>query len=342
MDPLVAEELDSSPDPDSQDVEASEPSSSSDVETTMEDAIRSVLQESAPDEDYEDADPEESTDSSAGEVVGDPETEEPIAEGLTDEQILDELAALKDPNLPLGKIERFRQMVEEKNQLRQDLEVLSPVKGQLEEIQRAGMQAGLSQEQLTTLFSIPLLMANDPDQAVTAIEEMRGMIAQKSGHELAPELQQKVEDGYMDEESARELSKARAQAEANARRAEQVEYEAQAERQQVGQQSIVNAVNTFQSSLKESDPDYDRKHKYVRLELAEIVKSRGAPENPETAVAWAKEAHESVSKDLSAFKPKPRAARPLSGRGTSNRQVSAQPASMYEAISAAVGGVTED
>jgi hypothetical protein len=194
---------------------------------------------------------------------------------------------------------------------------------------------------MTTLFSLPVMMANDPKAAVEALQQLQQFAGTAAGTSVPDDLQKKVDDGYMDEDSAKELAASRAENERITRQGEQAQ-ELDTQRQaRESQGSIVDAVNTFQSTLKESDPDYDHKHNFVKRELSGMVRERGAPKNPEEAVAWAKEAHESVTKELGFMKPKPTEKRTLSGRRT-NRPTTAAPTTMAEAIAAAVGNVTEE
>lgn len=340
--PESAQDLESSPESDSQDV--TEPSSSSDVEQTLEDAIRDVIDQPAEmdsvegHEESEEQEPGEPTDSSPEEVVEEPQGGEPAAEVDEDARFIQQL---KDNDIPLGKIERFQELLSERNDARRERDELGEVKNQLGQIQVAAEAAGLSNEQLTQLFSIPVILANDPAAAFEAISGLRDHIAASTGDSLPQDLQQKVDDGYMDEASAKELAKARASAERHERRAEQTQAQNQERRQQEAQNAVVTAVNTFEAGLSESDPDYSHKRKYVRMELETLVRKRGAPETPEQAVEWAKEAHESVTKDMGFLKPKPKPKRTLSGRGT-NRTAASEPQTMFEAVSAAVASVSED
>lgn len=330
----LAEEQDSSPSSDSQDV--TEQSSSSDVEQTMEDAILSVVGTPSDEENDQqeegDADPEgvsdPSPDGEQQEQAGDPQEAE-----QTDE---DFIQMLRDNNVPLGKIERFQEIIHDRQALRTENEGLVTVRDNLAGIQEHGARAGLTQQQLENWFSMPVLLANDPAKAQTLISEFMADISQRTGLTLSPELQEKVEQGYMDEDSAKELSKANADLDQANRDREQEAEKQQAIDSANSQSAIVNAVNTYQQGIQQSDPDYSpEKHEFVKRELTALVAAKGMPETPEEAVVLAKEAHKSVSERLAAFKPKPKSARTISGRGHQSTPA-AQPKTMFEAINASL------
>lgn len=338
----MAEELESSTSPDSQDV--NEPSSSSDVEQTMEDAILSVVGSPVEDEDFSEQEYDPSNEApdpspESVEQTGELNDEPPVAEADEGEAFIQ---MMRDNEVPLGKIERFQELIHERKQLRTENSELIGVRDNLSNIEAHAKQAGLSQDQIVNWFSMPVMLATEPEKAQQLLAEFMSDMSKRTGHTLNSDLQQKVDDGYMDEESARELSKSRADLERQQRQAE-----AEAEQRRVNesahqQQNIVNAVNAFQQSVQSSDPDYSpEKHEFVKRELTALVAAGGMPESTEEAVALAKAAHQNVSERLSAFKPTPRPTRTLSGRGN-NRPAAANPGSMFEAISGALGNVSED
>jgi len=315
--PEQAEELESSPSTDSQDV--TEPSSSSDVEhESMEAAIMSVV--GSPDEDHDDdayINSKEETvqdSSSEGEQEGEPTGEpEPEAVG-TDESFIQ---MLRENDVPLGKIERFQEIIQERNDARTENEQLVGVRDNISNLETHARQAGMSQDQIVNWFSMPVLLANEPEKAQEMIQGFLNDMALRTGSTLSPELQQKVDDGYMDKDSAAELSRTQAQLDQNQRKQEQEAEDRRVTASADAQDAIVGAVNSYQQSVQESDPDYSpEKHEFVKRELTALVAAKGMPETPAEAVALAKEAHKQVSARLSSFKPKPQGKRTLSGRGT--------------------------
>ena len=327
-------------------VEGSPPGPADEAPRSLEDAIRDVLpgKKAGPedDEDYTPPEIEEPPESSPGGVVGDepPEGSEPLAGDLDEDAEF--WSQMEDRGVPLGKIERFREVIAERNRLRESQAQLTTVQQQLDEIRVAAESAGMDQEALTELFSIPMLMSRDPKAAYEAIERIRSAAAIRSGQVIPDDLRAKVDDGYMDEESAREMSIARAELEAAQRRANEAEQARVQEQNKLHMSRIVGTVNEYQARLKETDPDYDHKHKFVSKELADLVRKEGRPATPEAAVAMAKRAYETVNRDLGFLKP---ARRPTGRQLASNgnrRTVAAKPASLFEAVANAVNFNAED
>ena len=336
--PDLAEELESSISPEPQD-EVSESPSGSDVEATMEDAIRDVLEAPVSDDDMDapaESEPEVGPDSSPdSDVVAEDSTEEPVAE-LTEEQLVAALSELKDENLPLGKIERFKAIVAEKNEYKTELEGLRPVKSQLDQIEAKAVEAGMSNDELVNLFSLPVVLASDPDAALQTIDEFRDRLAGRLGHSLPDELKQKVDDGYMDEDSAKRLAKAEAQREFDSQRAQVTQEQAQQQAAQQRSNAIVTAVNTFDQRLRDSDPSYDTVMQgMVKDRLLSLRNSEGLPPTPDKAVEMAQRAFDEVRSSLQAMQPQRRQVRSVSGRGA-NRPAATAPQNMLEALTAAV------
>lgn len=334
----AAEELESSTSPETQDVE--EPSSGSDVEhSSMEDAIRSVVGD--PVEDAYEPEPaeEEPTDSSPeGEETGSPagdtgdDTPPETAEDDDDSFI----QMLRDKEVPLGKIERFQELISERNGLRAERDELNKVQVQLNELTEHARRAGLDDEQMANWYSMPAILANDPAKAYELIQGFMGDLAQRMGHELPEDLQKKVDEGYLDQESAQELAQSRAQLGEERRLSEYDESQRQQQRAQDARGAIVTAVNTRQSHYQKNDPDYSpQKHRLVQNELAALVRQEGMPKTPEDAAALADKAHQNVSETLGQLQPKRKPAKTISGR-SSTRSVATEPKSMLEAISNAL------
>lgn len=337
----AAEDLGSSPESETQDVDSS--SSEQDVgPQSLEDAIVSVVGEPVeepmvddpPDED--DAGPGSSPDGeddgSDADAQRDDDPPASTAELESNTELLEKLYAGEQ----LGTIKRFTAVLEENHGLKSrvgELEELEQQIGQLTDHARA---AGMDENQMANWYAMPALLANDPQKAYELITEFANELTSRLGHQLPDDLQQKVDDGYMDEESAKELARARADKAELERRGEYSQQQRQQQTEQEAEAALITAVNTRQQHYQNNDPDYSQqKHRLVQNELAAIVRERGRPESPDQAASWADEAHKSVSEMLGQLTPARKPARPISGRGV-NRPAATEPKTMLEAISAAV------
>lgn len=304
------------------------------------DAVKSAV---APEADEEK--PEAHAESSAAEgeesetpPKGAKETEAGTAEEPdSDKQLLALLDQLKDKNVPLNKIERFREILESNRELKGRNESLSQLETRIGEINRAAARAGLTTDDLAKLYSLPMLLAEKPEEALAYLREITGQWEGRLGAALPDDLKKRVDAGYLDEDSAKEIARLRAQASLTEHRtkfdAEERERDALAARQK----EIRNAVNGFQKRWMETDPDYTpEKHAMVADALAVIVAREGPPTSIEAARVLAEKAYETVNTRLKAFAPARRSVTRTSGGRGNNRPAKSEPKTMLEAVSAAL------
>lgn len=255
----------------------------------------------------------------------------------SDDSLLAALDKLK-ADVPLNKIERFREVLSENRQLKGANERYRQIDATFADIGRDAAKMGLSQEDVAALFAWPRLLASDPKAAVEQLQTFTAQWQERVGHTLPADLKQKIEDGVLDEATAREVAQLRATTALDKTRsqAEQGERERQSITQR--QNEIRDSVNAYQAELKASDPDYTpEKHEMVVDALTALVTTRGMPTTVADARAMAKNAYDTVSKRLQTFKPQPRAvASPSVGRRL-NKPAESQPKSMREAIEQALG-----
>jgi hypothetical protein len=131
---------------------------------------------------------------------------------------------------------------------------------------------------------------------------------QSAGETFAPDLQKQVEDGYLTEDAARELTKARLEA----KRAKEEASLAQRQAQSVTEQSrraatidtIRSAVNAREAELRSTDPDYAQKAPAVKSFMEYALKRGAIPRTKEEAIQMVNEAH-AYAATLAPPKPAP-------------------------------------
>lgn len=321
--------------------EDSPPSDVSEPERgTLEDAIRDALQTQVVDDDGEPevAEVAEAESSSEAEAV----EEETTGQLNSDEQLLKVLEDLKSSDVPLGKIDRFRSVIEEKNGYKQQAESLMQVEEHFRTLQNSARASGMSEDQIAQYFELPMLMQSNPQAAYELIQGFQSDMATRYGMTMPEDLQQKVDEGYIDAESAQRLAKA----EASERMAQQAMQSRQQEAEETARmataQAVSSAVTSYEQQLANSDPDYQSKQKWLYEKLQTKKLASGLPASPEQAIEWVNEAYGEINETFKAMAPPPQPKRTLSSRGV-NQPSSAPPASMYEAVLRAVGGsVTGD
>jgi hypothetical protein len=268
--------------------------------------------------------------------------EEPAAakpngkDDVSDDALLATLEQLKG-DVPLGKIERFREVLRENHQLRATAEQHQALNETLEDIGADARRMGLSNDDLAALFAWPRLLAKDPAQAVEQLRTFAAQWEERVGTTLPADLQKRVEDGFLDEASAKEVAKLRAEASLSKTRTAADEQDRERSSIQQRQTAIRDSVNSYQAELRANDPDYTpEKHAMTIDALTTLVHVRGVPTTVEDARAMAKEAYDSVTQRLKAFKPAPRSITSPSVGRRLNKPAESQPKSMREAIERAI------
>lgn len=308
---------------------------------TLEDAIRDALQGEVIDED---AEPEEAQ--VAEEAESSAEVEKPVEEEVTeldgDQQLLKVLEDLKSSDVPLGKIERFREVIEEKNGYKQRAESLTQVEEHFRTLQNSARASGMTEQQIAQYFELPMLMQNNPQAAYELIQGFQSDMANRYGMTMPEDIKQKVDDGYLDEETAQRLAKAEAESRMTKQMMEQRQAQAEETAKMATAQAVSSAVNSYEQQLRNTDPDFDAKRGWLMEKLQVRKMASGLPESPEQAIDWVNEAYGEINETFKKMAPPPQPKRTLSSRGV-NQPSSAPPASMYEAVLRAVGGsVTGD
>jgi hypothetical protein len=318
-----------------------DPSTAKDEErTSLLDAVKSALD----DKEIEDDDaPIERKAAKAEPSTAEGESSKPDASGkpdstdVSDDALLAALEQLK-ADVPLNKIERFREVLTENRQLKGANERYKALDTTLTDIGNDARRMGLSNDELAQLFAWPRLLAKDPTGAVEQLQAFAANWQERIGQSLPADLKAKVDDGVMDEPTAKEVAQLRA-----SNQLAQVRTEADTEDRERAtfertQNEIRTSVNAYQAELKANDPDYTpEKHAMTVDALTAIVATRGVPQTVADARAMAKAAYDTVTKRLSAFKPQPRAlASPATGRRI-NRPAESQPKTMTEAVLQALG-----
>jgi hypothetical protein len=321
---------------------ASSPAKDEDKKTLL-DAVKGALE--VTDKDIEDEDAPVVSKSKAEPSTAEGSESKPEADAkpdtnkddVSDAALLAALDKFKG-DVPLHKIERFREVLTENKSLKGANERYRQMDATFADIGRDAAKMGLSQDDVAQLIAWPRLLASDPTAAVEQLQRFTATWQEKVGHSIPSDLRQKVEDGVLDEATAKEMAQLRA---SNALDRTRHEAEnAERERTSTAQRSreIHDSVNAYQAELKAKDPDYTpEKHEMVVDALTALVTKHGVPGSVADARAMAKSAYDTVTQRLAKFKPQPRAvSSPTVGRRI-NQPAETAPKSMREAIERALG-----
>lgn len=331
---------------------ATEGASSSDAAATepktAEEAIRRDFLEKYGDGDTEETDVEEA-DAETAEAEQTPESEEEnVAPADTDDAEDDKFRIPDDQfkALPDGVRQRLgylnaraKKAERELTTARQQVEPLKDAHERFTKLQTYVQDNGIEPQNVTLAFDAMARMSKgDYKGFIDAIKPFYDHALQATGGSILPELQQRVDDGYLSEDDARELTKARAQSEALTGRMQSVERQMATERQTreqaASQQRIVAAVNEREAHYKTSDPDYALKSQAVRSAVEMVLGKGAVPQSPEDAVKLIDDAYALVNANF---------ARPVTPKATPPRPAvssaprgATKPTSSYEAVLASL------
>lgn len=304
------------------------------------------------------ADPEEGT---GGEATA---PKNGSGEPSSSEQSNDELDEEEEKKLPFHQHWRWKQKNELlkareseidtlKAQLEQykDFDTLKQSHEALQSITNYVGKAGFTNDTFSNLLQMGVAIQNafngvgDPNAALNSLLPYVNHLQQLAGHVLPDDLQQRVREGLMDQQSAYELSQQRARAQFAQNNAQhwQSQHQQFQQEQQVAQtrNDVYSSVSGWEQQWASTDPDYaalqPRVMERIELELLRRQQAGQPLRNSQEAVAIAEQAKKDVLTELSRFRPqKPAISPPVTGRGGAGSQ--STPNSMLEAIQRAAGG----
>lgn len=309
------------PSPGSEEENQDEQAQSSSAESETEEDLLSVVQDAMQ--------PSEDADSQSDE-----EYEEEDEEG---EYSDDELSASSEDDesfddVPFHKHPRFKEVIDQRNSFRDRAE-------QYDKITDFLNTNNLSAEEAAQGFQIMAMMKSDPKAALDALSPFVQQLGLQAGITMPDDIQSKVNDGYLDEDAARELSELRATAAREREMRQQVEGRQQQEQAKAHLHNLAATVTDWEERTRASDPDYDLKQDEIDDRVRVLVTERGRPTTPEQAIAMAKEAYESVNERYKARFGNKRQIRTASG-GKLGGTPQAEPTSLMEAVQNALGNTS--
>jgi hypothetical protein len=195
-------------------------------------------------------------------------------------------------------------------------------------------EAGLSIDEVNTGFEIMKNIKENPQAALEALMPYIEQMETSTGRRLSADIQERVDEGYLDEESAREMSQLRSReqlaTEASQRAAAQAQQIQQQQQVQQHATNVSGAVSEWETQWSSSDPDYKLKQPKVMEKIELYLLKNGAPSSREHAVQIAEECRKSVNNELLQFRPRKGSVNPITG-GSSPKSTP-EPKSLMEAM----------
>lgn len=261
------------------------------------------------------------------------------APGAEDQPLPDEVTTEELSRYHSRTRRRIQQLLDKNKATSTELGQLKPLAEQAQRINAFVRQSGLSAEEVDSGFTIMRLLKSDPIEARKQLLPIMQALDKVCGVELPPELKQKVDQGYVDEDTARRTAQAEARANLAANANERAAREAQQQREQAEHRqfgvSVQSAIKTFEDNWKKSDPDHavkaPRVQEKVELSLSRMAARGEALRSPAEAVKLVEDAKKAVEAELKPFLRKREQIDPLPGGGVTANS-NPKPKSMAEAI----------
>lgn len=236
-----------------------------------------------------------------------------------DDKAKDKAKADADQKLPFHNHPRWKEVVSERDAYRSDA-------GEFRKITTFMSQNGLTSAEVAEGFQIMALMKTNPAEAHKMISEYKTRLDPFVGEKLPDDLHKKVEEGYVDEQTAKEYAALKAEKNLFEQR-QQYAMQQQAEQ---ARSSIHSAVVNWEQQMKVKDPDWSAKQELV-TDQAKLMLASESPSTPEEALALVERAHSIIRERLSRFAPQRRPVSNVSS-STSSANAAPVPKSLIEAV----------
>jgi len=305
------------PSPDTENQTDVEETLSSSVDSETEADLLSVVQDAMQ--------PTEETDSQSDESVEDEPSAEVSAEA-SDE--LDEANDETFDDVPFNKHPRFKKLIEERNAFKEDAEQYGKITGFLD-------INNVSADEAAQGLQIMALMKGDPVEALAALKPYVQQLSEAAGYVMPDDIQNKVNDGFLDEDAGRELAKTRADVQRERQMRTDLEQRNEQQQFAANTTTMAGAVTDWETKTRQSDPDYELKQAEIDDRVRVLVSQRGRPNTPDMALSMAKEAYDGVNERYAGRFTNKRGIKPASG-GKISGTPTPEPASLMEAVQQAL------
>lgn len=211
---------------------------------------------------------------------------------------------------------RAKKAERELDALQQQMEPLQDAHQRFTQLQNYVQEHDIQPENVTLAFNAMAAMSRGDHEAfIKMVQPWLDQAQQASGQAIAPDLRQQVEDGYLSEEHARELTKSRLQSQISQGKVDALtakqQQQQKAQQQTHTQSQIVTAIQAREAELQSSDPDYAQKAAAMQSMVQFALESGSRPTNVEQALNLVNNAYDRVNQTFKKpVPPKPTMPRP--------------------------------
>ena len=258
-----------------------EASSSDAVET--EESLLSVVQDALP--------AEEEVQQAEEEVLQ--EEPEEVMEVKSEETAEAESEDFSD--VPFNKHPRFRKLIAEKNEQKELATKYQTDSEQYKKITNFIELNNLTAKDAVEGFKLMAMLRNNPEEGYKRLQAHMDNVGKLTGQNLPEDIQSKVDDGFLDEDAAKELSQARASLsrERSMRQHSQKRFSNAA--QSASEERLSNTIKTWGEATLTNDPDFSLKQDEFNDRISALVSERGKPKSPEDVLSIANDAYDTIN-----------------------------------------------
>lgn len=285
------------------------------TEATLESVVRAAAAKTSKAQEPESSDRERSGD-----------TATPEAEAAKGGEIPADAKTESESDVPFHKHPRWQAVLRERDTYKTGHE-------QFEQIQGFMRTNALEPQEVADGFEIMALIRRDPGKALERLRPFVEQLELVTGARLPTDLQQRVEDGVLDDETARETAQLRIERERIAQAAQYAQQQREVQDSGARVQSIQAAVTTVEQEIRSGDPDYARKQPFVMDRVRALI-AEERPQTVEASVAIVRRAHNEISERLKPLAPQRKPVTPVTS-GTAAKSATAAPTSMFDVVRAA-------
>lgn len=224
----------------------------------------------------------------------------------------EELGELTDEELQSYKPKtrrRMEKLLEDRENLTAQVADLQPQVEQYQMLTSYMRENNLGSDEVAELMVVgAMAKSGKPEDLQSAIEKTKEFLADlelAAGVKLPEDLQKKVDEGYLDADSAKEVAQSRITRERANETVTQTNHERQQEvtARQVG--DVTDAISQWQQGKIKSDPDYQAKAEFLQTEIGlRVARAGGRVLDKAQALKIAEEAYTAVSDRLKKIAPR--------------------------------------
>jgi hypothetical protein len=240
----------------------------------------------------------------------------------------------KDP--PFHKHPAWQKQLARRAELEGQLQDMAPKAERFEAMQAMMRESNLEQEEVNAGFNIMALMKGDPAKALESLTPYWNSLQLATGNALPDDLNERVEAGYLTEEDAREVARARMAGNQAKVSVEKMAKDTQERDENALRNDMAAGVTDWDNALQARDPDYAIKLPFILTEI-KALRAETPPRSRGDAIALADKALANVNASMKALQPrKPAIKDPVSG---SSVTATSAPKNSLEAAKAALANI---